>query len=137
MGYNRPMDTFTKEQRSHCMAQIKSKWTSCEKKLHNYLKGNHIKHVMHPQMNSNPDILISKKKLIIFVHGCFWHKCPKCYREPSSNRKYWVNKVQGNAKRDKKAIKFYKNNGYKTLTLWEHEVKKNIDNAVAKIKSLL
>ena len=55
------------------MAQIKSKWTSCEKKLHNYLKGNHVKHAMHPQMNGNPDILISKKKLLIFVHGCFWH----------------------------------------------------------------
>ena len=92
---------------------------------------------MHPQMSGNPDIAISKKKIIIFVHGCFWHKCPKCYREPLSNKRYWINKVQGNVKRDKKTIKFYQNIGYKTLTIWEHEVKKNIDNAVAKIKSLL
>ena len=92
---------------------------------------------MHPQMIGSPDIVIPKKKLIIFVHGCFWHKCPKCYREPSSNRKYWTGKVQGNIKRDKKIIKYYRNKRYKVLALWEHEIKKDIDKAAAKIKNLI
>ena len=131
------MDTFTKEERSRCMAQIKSKWTSCEEKMHNYLKGNHIKHTMHPRMNGSPDIIIFNKKIVIFIHGCFWHKCPKCYRKPSSNKKYWANKVLSNVKRDKKMIKFYKRSKYRTLTLWEHEINKNISSVIAKIKKLL
>ena len=55
-------------------------------KLHNYLKGHKVSHEMHPKIIGNPDVLIKNKNLAIFLHGCFWHKCPKRYKEPKSRK---------------------------------------------------
>ncbi|PIN82721.1 very short patch repair endonuclease, partial [Candidatus Micrarchaeota archaeon CG11_big_fil_rev_8_21_14_0_20_47_5] len=40
---------------------------------------------MHPKMRGSPDILLPKSKTAVFLHGCFWHACPKCYKEPKTN----------------------------------------------------
>ncbi|MFA5382379.1 MAG: hypothetical protein WC356_04375 [Candidatus Micrarchaeia archaeon] len=77
-------DNLTKEQRSRCMSKIRSKWTKQEKKIHNYLKGDKIRHKMHPKLPGNPDIVLKDSKTAVFLHGCFWHKCPNCYKEPKS-----------------------------------------------------
>ncbi len=84
------------------MSNIKSKWTDQEKKIHSYLKANKIKHKMHPKLSGSPDILLKDANTVVFLHGCFWHKCPKCYKEPKSNKKYWLPKIEKNVKRDRK-----------------------------------
>ncbi|MBC8430952.1 MAG: hypothetical protein H8D96_03435 [Desulfobacterales bacterium] len=33
-------------------------------------------------------------KVALFVDGCFWHGCPRCYRPPSSNKDYWQEKFK-------------------------------------------
>jgi len=116
-------DNLTKEQRSFNMSRIKSKWTMQEILLHNYLKGNKIRHKMHPNIFGNPDIEIKNAKVLIFINGCFWHKCPKCYKEPKSNKEYWVPKIERNEKRDKKNLRLLRTNGYKVIVIWEHELK--------------
>lgn len=127
-------DTLTKRQRSYCMSRVKSKWTSLEREAHNFLKGNRICHKMHPLLAGNPDILI-KPNIIVFIHGCFWHKCPKCYRRPKSNRIYWDSKIKMNARRDKIIRKALKKRGYSVLVLWEHNFKNNAYKA--KINKLI
>lgn len=117
-------DNLTKKQRSYCMSKIRSKWTVQEKKVHNFLTAQKIKHKMHPKLLGNPDILLLDSKTVIFVHGCFWHKCPKCYKEPKSNRRYWLPKIEHNIKRDKKNAKLLKENGYSVIKIWEHKLKK-------------
>ncbi len=119
-------DNLTKEQRSKTMSRIRSKWTSQEKKIHNYLKGNKIKHKMHPNIKGSPDILLKDTKTVIFLHGCFWHKCPKCYKEPKSNKEYWLPKIEKNVKRDRKNKKLLKAQGFKVIIIWEHEIKKDL-----------
>lgn len=116
-------DKMTKEQRSYCMSRIRSKWTKPEIKVHNILKGNKIKHKMHPKIKGSPDIILKDKKVAIFIHGCFWHKCSKCYKEPMSNKKYWLPKIEKNVKRDKINKKMLKKQGYETFIIWEHELK--------------
>jgi len=49
-----------------------------------------------------PDILLTGSNTAVFLHGCFWHKCPVCYRAPKSNEEYWLPKIEANVKRDKK-----------------------------------
>jgi DNA mismatch endonuclease (patch repair protein) len=117
-------DVLTKKQRSYCMSQIKSRWTKPERIVHNWLKGNKIKHKMHPKIEGNPDVLIYPK-MILLIHGCFWHKCSKCYRQPKSNKRFWNAKIEKNVMRDQDKIKKLKHLGYKIIVIWEHEIKKN------------
>lgn len=126
-------DVFTKEKRSWIMSRIKSKWTTQEKKIHNYLKSKKIKHKMHPKIPGSPDIILPGKKIAIFLHGCFWHKCPRHYREPKSNRKYWLSKIDKNVERDKKNIKLLKRNGWKVIKIWEHDIVKNLEEWVEEV----
>lgn len=120
-------DNLTKEQRTKCMSNIKSKWTIQERKIHNYLKGNKIKHTMHPKLQGNPDIWLKERNTLVFLQGCFWHKCPKCYKEPKSRKKYWIPKIENNVKRDRKNTKILKSQGYSILKVWEHQIKKQFD----------
>lgn len=103
------------------MSKIKSKWTKPERKFHNYLKGYKISHKMHPNLQGRPDLIINDK-LIVFIHGCFWHKCPRHYKPPSSNNSYWIPKIEKNAYLYRKAKKILKKAGYNVMLLWEHQI---------------
>jgi len=126
-------DNLTKEQRSRTMSRIRSKWTSQEKKIHNYLKSNKIKHKMHPKIDGKPDILLSNTKTAVFLHGCFWHKCPKCYKKPKTNKKYWTSKIENNLKRDQKNSKSLKKLGFNVMHIWEHRVKDEFESVLKRI----
>jgi|TARA_B100001971_G_scaffold204555_1_gene220841 DNA mismatch endonuclease (patch repair protein) len=76
--------------------------------------------------------MLTNSKTTIFIQGCFWHKCPKCYKEPKSNKGYWLPKIEKNAGRDKKNRKTLKAKGYKVICIWEHEIKKNFDKTLKK-----
>ena len=117
-------DIMSKEERSKRMSLIRSKWTNPEKLVHNYLKGNKIRHKMHPKTNGSPDIIIPEKKIAIFIHGCFWHGCKNCYRKPVNNKKFWEDKIKRNIERDKSNAKSLKKQGFKVITLWECDLKK-------------
>ena len=69
----------------------------------------------------NPDFINKKKKIVIFIDGCFWHKCPQHWNKPKSNRIYWNEKIKKNIERDKKVNKKYIKEGWKVIRIWEHE----------------
>lgn len=125
-------DKFSKEARSKIMSKIRSKNTAIELVLKKGLKGLYFRY--HPKTYGNPDFGISKRKIAIFIDGCFWHKCPKCYIEPQSNKKYWLPKIQKNAERDKKINEHLKKEGWITIRIWEHEIKKNPSRFINKIR---
>ena len=56
----------------------------------------------------SPDIVLKKYKTVIFIDSCFWHGCKKHCRMPSSRRKYWVSKIERNARRDREVKRHYK-----------------------------
>ena len=118
-------DKFSVEVRSGIMSKIKSKWTKPERKLHNLLKGNKIKHTMHPSICGNPDVLLKDFNTLIFIDGCFWHYCPIHGHIPTTNKDYWDKKISRNIERDKKTTKKLKGKGYIVLRLWECEVMQN------------
>jgi len=117
------MDNLSRKQRSYCMSMIRSKNTKPERIVHTILKKLKIKHIMHPKIKGSSDIVVPKEKIAIFINGCFWHKCPKCFKPPKSNKEYWIPKIKRNVQRDKENIKILKRSGYKTIVLWEHEIK--------------
>ena len=116
------VDILSKEDRSKRMSLIRSKWTKPELLLHNFLKGSKVKHQMHPCIEGSPDVILYEKPIAIFVHGCFWHKCSTCYKEPSNNKEFWKNKASKNINRDRANKRKLQKSGWVVHTIWEHEI---------------
>lgn len=74
-------------------------------------------------LTGKPDFVFQLIKIAVFLDGCFWHGCPRHCRMPSSNVKYWNNKIEKNKTRDKKIIKALKMKGWQVIRIWEHEIK--------------
>lgn len=90
------------------------------------------------ELPGKPDIAFTKKKAAIFVNGCYWHGCETCgWKPPKHNSEYWTNKICNNRQRDQLKILALEAIGYTVLTVWEHELKKDIDAVVEKINTML
>lgn len=119
-------DVYTKQKRSWLMGRVRSSGNkSTEGKLIDILKREHLTgwRRKYPVFG-NPDISYPKSKLAIFVDGCFWHGCPRHGEVPSSNREFWVKKLEGTKKRDLLVNKTLKSKGWKVLRIWECELGK-------------
>lgn len=73
-----------------------------------------------------PDFVFPKQRIAVFVDGCFWHRCPKCYRKPATNAEFWEAKIGRNVDRDKEVNRELKNRGWKVVRVWEHELRSEI-----------
>ena len=113
-------DNLTKEQRSFCMSKIRSFNTKPEMTL----KKRYKNYIFQPKVWGKPDFISYKNKRVIFVDGCFWHKCQVHYKEPKSNKEYWLPKLEKNIVRDQEANIAYHNSNWKVIRIWEHELKR-------------
>ncbi len=77
----------------------------------------------HQKLEGRPDFVFRADKVAVFVDGCFWHGCPRCYRAPSSNEEYWSQKRKRNKKRDKIVGKILRERGWGVVRVWEHELR--------------
>jgi DNA mismatch endonuclease (patch repair protein) len=118
-------DNMSKDQRTLTMSRIRSKGNlSTEIAMMKLLRSNGIKGWRrHQKLIGNPDFVFRNKKLAVFIDGCFWHGCPKCYIEPKSNINYWLPKIDRNKKRDKAVSAELKRRGWTVLRFWEHALK--------------
>lgn len=131
-------DVLTNEQRSYNMSQIRAKDTKPELVIRKLLFEKGIRgYRIHYNLPGKPDIVFVRKKVVIFVDGCYWHKCPVCFIEPRTRRDFWMKKINGNAKRDKKVNELLKNEGWNVLRFWEHDVRKNPNKVVDNIQQTL
>lgn len=108
------------------MSRIKGKDTKPEKIIRSLLHQMGYRFRLHrPDLPGNPDIVLPKYKKVIFVHGCFWHGHKNCMRakRPKTNEKFWNEKLSKNIKRDKKYPKELKKLGWRTLVVWQCEIK--------------
>jgi len=131
-------DVLTPEQRKKNMSRIHGKNTSPELKLRKLLWKSGLRgYRVYYNLPGKPDIVFTKQKLVIFVDGCFWHKCPVCFRPPATNEGFWSEKLQKNVERDMRVNEELQNTGWTVLRIWEHEIKKTPDVVVGKIRELL
>jgi DNA mismatch endonuclease (patch repair protein) len=84
-----------------------------------------------------PDFVFTEKRLAIFVDGCFWHGCPKCYRRPHSHRDYWDAKVLYNISRDRRNRARLRRMGWRVMRIWEHEIAVNPNRICVRLKEML
>ena len=120
-------DRLSEERRSWNMSRIKNKNTSPELRVRKTLYSMGYRFRLHAKdLPGKPDIIMRKYKTAIFVHGCFWHRhknCKDC-TTPTGNRNFWLEKFEGNVKRDRKNQKLLRNAGWKVFVVWQCETEK-------------
>ena len=72
-----------------------------------------------------PDVVFFGRRKAILVHGCFWHghNCKEGLRKPRSNQDYWIQKIEGNRRRDRLHLAEFDRLGWSVLTVWECELR--------------
>ena len=115
----------TTPERSRIMSSIRGRGNaSTERRMMDILRRHRLSGWRrHLNLPGSPDFTFKTERVAIFVDGCFWHGCPRCYREPQTNVNYWREKIARNIARDRKAARLLRLSGWKVLRFWEHSLK--------------
>ncbi len=119
-------DVYPPEKRSAVMRRVKGKDTSPELKVRKALTRLGARYrLQRKDLPGKPDIVLPSRRLVLFVHGCFWHghDCARGARVPKQNRDYWVGKVDRNRARDLRTREALAALGWRVETIWECELK--------------
>jgi DNA mismatch endonuclease (patch repair protein) len=117
------MDVFSPAQRSEIMRRIRSKDTKPELAVRSLVFSMGFRYRLHSsKLKGHPDLVFSRLRKLIFVHGCFWHghRCP-AGELPSSNEGYWKTKISRNISRDRRTRRLLQREGWGVLVVWECE----------------
>lgn len=120
------MDDLTVEQRHKNMSNIHSSNTKPEEIVRKYLFQQGFRYRKNDKRYpGKPDIVLPKYKVVIFVHGCFWHQHKGCRYAvlPKSNIEYWLPKLTRNTDRDERTIRELQNLGWRVIVIWECALK--------------
>lgn len=115
-------DVLTPEQRKFNMSRIRNKNTRPEIIVRSLVHGMGYRYSLHKsELPGKPDLVLSRHRKIIFVHGCFWHmhKCRYGKVKPKTRANFWQNKRLGNVVRDRKNLAALKREGWQVLVVWE------------------
>lgn len=108
------------------MARVRSKNSRPELLVRKVVFGLGYRYRLHAkELPGRPDLVFRKRGKVIFVHGCFWHRHAGCSlaRLPKSRLDFWLPKLEGNRKRDRRLKRELAKRGWKVLTVWECQVK--------------
>jgi DNA mismatch endonuclease (patch repair protein) len=85
-----------------------------------------------------PDIAFPRLRLAIFVHGCFWHRCPHCQPPlPKAHRAFWRRKFELNSERDERKRRHLEAAGWDVLEFWECKVKEDPAGEACRVRQML
>lgn len=138
-------DRMTPEQRHRCMASIRGVDTRPEMLVRRYLHCQGFRYSLHSKrLPGKPDLVLRRYHSVIFVHGCFWHGHPgeSCYRKPSTNVKFWEEKIRRNKERDAADVAALEALGWHVIVVWECELTKKrfkdtMTNLVSELRGYL
>src|SRR5882724_12236309 len=112
------MDTLTQAQRSKRMSRVRYKDTKPELAMRRLLWALGFRYRLHGRdLPGKPDIVFPALKKVIFIHGCFWHRHPRCGRMPKSRLEFWEPKLRENRSRDLRNQRALKKLGWKYLVV--------------------
>jgi DNA mismatch endonuclease (patch repair protein) len=121
------MDRLSEEQRSRLMARIGPRDTAPEMRVRRLLHGLGYRYRLHARnLPGKPDLVFPSRRRILFVHGCYWHRHPRCPRafSPASRVDFWERKFEATRARDSRVICELENCGWRVMVVWECEIRK-------------
>ena len=119
-------DVHDKKTRSYNMSRIRSKDTKPEILVRKFLFGKGFRYKLHDKtLPGKPDLVFLKYKIVIFIHGCFWHGHEGCkyFVVPKTRRKWWFEKINRNKQIDAENFRKLRKLGWKILTVFECKLK--------------
>ena len=130
----------TSENRSKNMTAIKSKNTKPELIIRKLLFSKGYRYKIHyKKLPGKPDIGMPKLKVVVNVHGCYWHY-HGCSRSniPKTQTGYWVEKLENNKRRDYQNKRKLKKLGWRGIDVWECTLKKrNLEKTFNRLERLI
>lgn len=134
------VDVVDKATRSRMMSGIRGKNTSPELIVRKFLHAQGLRYKLHAKdLPGKPDLVFPMYGVVVFVHGCFWHRHSGCRYSttPASNQTFWQQKFDDNVRRDREAIKKLKKAGWRVLVVWECDMTdKILETLLRKIKTM-
>ncbi len=126
------VDVFTKAKRSEVMSGIRSRGnkgtelalaalfrrlgvTGWRRHVEVRIRGS-----CAPGFRVKPDFVFRRRRVAVFVDGCFWHGCRAHCKQPAGNRSFWRRKLAGNRARDRRVNLTLRAAGWRVLRVWEH-----------------
>lgn len=126
------------------MSRIKGKDTKPEMMVRKYIFSKGFRYRLHDKrLPGKPDIVLPSLKVVIFIHGCFWHGHSKCryFVIPKTRTKWWLTKIERNKQLDNENLLKLKSDGWKVFTIFECKLKSNLrvktlENLVSRLKTI-
>ncbi len=115
-------DVYPAAKRAAVMRAVGSRGTAPELAVRRLIWGLGGRYRLNrADLPGKPDLVLPGRRLVIFVHGCFWHghDCARGARTPKANRDYWVAKIARNRRRDVEAREALEAGGWRVETIWE------------------
>jgi DNA mismatch endonuclease (patch repair protein) len=104
------------------MAAVGSANTGPELRVRKAIHAAGFRYALHRRdLPGRPDIVMPRLGVVIFVHGCFWHRHKGCKAAstPTSNTEFWTAKFDANVTRDRRNMRDLKALGWKVVVVWE------------------
>ena len=132
------VDTVSPEKRSRIMAAITAKDTKPELTVRRAIHAMGYRFRLHRKdLPGKPDLVLARHKLVVFVHGCFWHQHKGCKiaNVPKSRPEYWLPKLRSNTERDIASRAALEELGWRVEVIWECETK-DLDRLADRLEAI-
>jgi DNA mismatch endonuclease, patch repair protein len=135
------MPRETNASRSAQMSLIRARDTKPELRVRRALYAAGLRYRLHAKdLPGKPDIVFRGARVVVFVHGCFWHQHPdpdcKLARMPKSRLDFWRPKLEGNRLRDRKIRKELESLGWQVMEVWECESQpRHLERLVGRLRT--
>ena len=107
------------------MSGIKGRDTQPELLIRKSLHNQGFRYRLHYKgLPGRPDLVFPAYRALILINGCFWHghRC-HLFKWPSTRKEFWKEKTTANTVRDARNLLKYREQGWRTLTIWECALK--------------
>lgn len=131
------MDIVSPEQRSRNMSRIRGSDTKPEVALRSALWRRGLRFRKKTRLRGKPDVVFPTERVVVFVDGCFWHRCPEHQTRPAANAEFWDDKLSGNVARDRRVDEALEREAWTVVRVWEHEVERALHSVTDRVCELV
>lgn len=120
------MDRISPTHRAWNMSRIRSRGTEPERQVRQILRKLHLRYRSQQRLPGTPDFVLVDHRVAVFVHGCFWHRHPRCRFAymPKARVRFWQRKFKANVQRDKRVRRLLRPAGWMPIIIWECQLRR-------------
>lgn len=115
-----PLDDATRKRMQRVRREGTKPELALRKELHRRGRRFYVQRAVL-RRNRRADLVFPRRKVAVYVDGCFWHSCPEHGTRPKNNADWWAEKLERNVERDRATDAELEAAGWTVVRVWEHE----------------